>query len=425
VAFLRLRSLTRLSRAIWYIARSCVDDSGLATRPSPSPVMHVVHVIPSVTPKNGGPSEAIVRMCRVLNANGVDTHVLTSDYDGPKQRLAGDSRSAIASRIGETTFKRVWFDLYTTAPGVIPWLLKRVRRYDIVHVHAVFSFTSTAAALIARLRRVPYVVRPLGTLAAYGLQSRRSFAKRISLAFVEGPMLRHAAAVHCTSEAERNDVLMVCPQAKTRVIPLSVVNFAVEADSRTRSSEPRAKSPIVLYLSRLSPNKNVHLLLEAFHIVTNRLVDARLSISGDGEQNYVDNLKRQVATLGIAEKVTWTGHVSGVDKAATFAAASVFVLPSSSENFGIAVAEALAAGLPCVLTPGVAIAARVEEVGAGIVAEPNATSIAAAIERYLSSRELRESASRAAKALAASDYSDQRMGNALVQMYREIAGSKS
>jgi glycosyltransferase involved in cell wall biosynthesis len=387
--------------------------------------VRVLHVIPSVTPKNGGPSEAIVRICTALAREGVETHVLTSDYDGPSERVTPQARAAISARIGEITFKRVWFDAYTIAPGMIPWLLVHVRRYDVVHIHAVFSFASTVAALISRLLRVPYVVRPLGTLAAYGLQTRRSLAKRISLTLIERPMLRRAAAVHCTSEAERREVLAVCPQARASVIPLSVVSRENEHKSELRvgTDESRESILVVLYLSRLSPKKNVNLLLEAFSITNNVIHNIKLILSGDGEKSYVDSLKNYAAELGIAEKVTWTGHIAGAEKAAAFAAANVFVLPSSSENFGVAVAEALAAGVPCVLTPGVAIASRVAEAGAGVVADLNAVSIAGAIEYYLASREIRERASKAASALAASDYSDEAMSEALVQMYREITRS--
>ena len=97
-----------------------------------------------------------------------------------------------------------------------------MRNFDVVHIHSLFSFTCVAAALIASWRRVPYVVRPLGTLSEYGVTQRRPWLKRLSLAILEARILRHAAAVHFTSEAEREEAMKLNLPLQGVVIPLAV-----------------------------------------------------------------------------------------------------------------------------------------------------------------------------------------------------------
>ena len=100
-------------------------------------------------------------------------------------------------------------EFYKVAPGMGPWLWRNVRRFDVVHIHALFSFSSTAAAMVARHLGVPYVLRPLGTLSTYGVTRRRPWLKRVSLACLEGPALRGAAAVHFTSASEEREARLL------------------------------------------------------------------------------------------------------------------------------------------------------------------------------------------------------------------------
>jgi glycosyltransferase involved in cell wall biosynthesis len=181
--------------------------------------LRVLHVIPAVTPKNGGPSVAILRITRALHEAAVETCVLTTDDDGRRERLGRTARTSLAARLGRVHFARKWWDAYTFAPGLLFWLIARGGRFDVFHIHALFSFSSTMSALYAILVGKPFVIRPLGTLAEYGLHTRRPRAKRISLLLVERPILARARAVHCTSEAEREDVLAVCPGANAVVLP--------------------------------------------------------------------------------------------------------------------------------------------------------------------------------------------------------------
>jgi glycosyltransferase involved in cell wall biosynthesis len=273
---------------------------------------------------------------------------------------------------------------------------------------------------------VPYVVRPLGTLNQYGVTQRRPWLKQLSLKLVEGPILRHAAAVHFTAEAEREDAEGLGVPMRGVVIPLGIEPFSQGDALVLLGHHPSLKNcRLLLFLSRLDPVKNMEGLLQAYSSCSKALPDTRLLIAGDGEAGYVASLKELAGELGLSDRVVWLGHVEGAQKAAALAAAHGFVLPSFSENFGIAAAEALMAGLPCVLGKGVAIAGEVADAGAGVATSPEPEAIAQALREVLTDDDRRIEMGRRAAALARERYSLDAMGARLHELYSRIRLQKS
>jgi glycosyltransferase involved in cell wall biosynthesis len=382
--------------------------------------MKILHVIPSLSRVHGGPTQAIASMERALAELEVDIETAATDDDGPGRRN-GKLHGQPLSENGALHWyfpKRT--DLYKASPAFARWIAHEVGRYDLLHIHALFSFTTSVAARAAHQRGVPYVVRPLGTLADYGMSQRRPYLKGISMRFVEGPILRRAAAVHFTSEAEAAEARALGIPFKEAIIPLAVepatprVGFEPSPFTRLRGS------PCLLFLSRLDAKKNIEGLLGAVALLKGEMPGLRLLVAGDGTPEYVTSLKARADALGVSEHIVWAGHVEGDAKSAAFAAADVFVLPSYSENFGIAAAEALAAGLPCVLGEGVAIAEDVVQAQAGLTVNTDAQSIAGGLRRIIASQEglLRMSAN--ARQLAQERFSMQAMGARLKQLYTDI-----
>jgi glycosyltransferase involved in cell wall biosynthesis len=176
----------------------------------------------------------------------------------------------------------------------------------------------------------------------------------------------------------------------------------------------------LLFLSRLDAKKNLEGLLAAVALLAPEMPQLRLVVAGAGAPDYESALKAEAQSLGIADRVNWAGHVEGDAKAAAFADADLFVLPSFSENFGIAAAEALAAGLPCVLGQGVAIANDVVAARAGIAVGTDATSIAQGLRRIIADHEALPALSANAMRLARERYSIDAMGASLKRLYEEI-----
>jgi glycosyltransferase involved in cell wall biosynthesis len=350
--------------------------------------MKVLHVIPSVAACRGGPSAAVLAMARHLNVAGVEADIVTTDDDGV------GNLNVRHLQFSEFEGTRVNF-LPRWSPAVrllrefqysadfSRWFRANGKNYDGVHVHAIFSFLSTRAMQLARTMRIPYLVRPLGLLDPWSLK-QKWLKKRLYFKVWEAENLRHAAAVHCTSPGERSNVLAVLPRARAELIPHGVDMPILSTELARVGSEKR-----IIFMSRWHPKKNIPLLLEALAFI--RSEPWQLVLAGAAADGYEYVVREKIVELGLEDRVSCPGHVTGEAKARLLYGSDIFVLPSVSENFGIAVAEAAACGLRCVVTPGVDLAEVVRDLGIGAVCEATAHALAAALSielRYTHDREL-------------------------------------
>jgi glycosyltransferase involved in cell wall biosynthesis len=383
--------------------------------------MKVLHVIPSLSHVHGGPTRALALMEGALAEQGVTVETATTDDDGPGRHNGKACGQPLQENGAVHWYFSKALEFYKPSPAFARWIARNVHHYDLVHIHALFSFTTPAAAWAARRAGVPYVVRPLGTLNGYGMNRRRPWLKALSMRFVEGPLLRQAAAVHFTSEEEAAEARQLGIAMREAIIPLGVeTGAAVSPGPNGSRFAGLGGSPCALFLSRLDAKKNVEGLLDAVTLLKDEMPGLRLLVAGDGLPDYVASLKARAQSLGISGRVTWAGHVEGAAKADAFAAADVFVLPSFSENFGIAAAEALAAGLPCLLGEGVAIARDVVAAGAGAAVSTDPQSVADGLRRIMASNEGLVVMSANARRLAQERFSTQAMGASLKHLYTGI-----
>jgi glycosyltransferase involved in cell wall biosynthesis len=365
-------------------------------------------------------------MARALAPFGVRSDVSTTDDDGPGLRL---KNVPLGTPLDRQDFRVFYFpkqtEFYKTSLPLATWLRRNVRAYEAVHIHALFSFSSLASGMISRQLRVPYIIRPLGVLNEWGMKNRRRWLKNLSFRLLEAPLLRGAAAIHFTSEQELAEADMLGPWPQAAIIPLGLDLTPFDhmpAATEFPARRPRAAGKtIVLFLSRLDPKKGVERLIEAFALCAGSHPDALLVIAGAGDAAYVDSLRSQASRAGIADRVEWAGHLEGAEKLAALASASVFVLPSSSENFGIALLEAMAARLPCISTQGVALAADASRHGAVLAGDGSPAWLAEKISLLLRDDGARAALAQKAAAVCREHYSLDAMGSALAALYRRIA----
>ncbi len=387
--------------------------------------MRILHVIPSLSPSSGGPSVALPAMAWSLAVLGVNVTVLTTDDDGPGRRLA-DVKHGVAMDQGGWTLIRFpkQTEFYKVSLPMHRWLRAHVREFDLVHIHAVFSFVSLAAGRAAAAAGVPFIVRPLGVLNCWGMENRRRRVKALSFRCLELPLLRRAAAVHYTSHLERQEAARFGLTNLQCVIPIGIdpVPFtSLPPAAIFASKHPEAaKTRNLLFLSRIDVKKGLDLLITAFARIAPQQSDVRLVICGAGDPAFIGSLKNLAASLGVSARITWAGQLAGEMRLAAFAAAQMFVLPSHSENFGIALLEAMAAGLPCISTDQVALAADAARDGGVKLAAREPSALAEAMNDLLDSKQQREALSHAAQKLVRERYSLSAMGQGLHQLYQDI-----
>lgn len=391
-----------------------------ATNPDRGWFVTVLHVIPSLAAAHGGPSRAMALIEQALKGQGIATETATTDDDGARGRVDRAQVDLCREDSADRRYFRKTTDPYKISIAFLRWITAHVRDYQVLHIHALFSFTSTVAALVARRSGIPYVIRPVGTLAPYGMGKRRPWAKKLSVALFERRILRDAAAIHCTSVDEQNQVAALGFCAPGVVIPLAL-DPAPSADVAAFLARfPNVQPGFVLFVGRLNPVKNLESLLGAIALCADALPEQQWVIVGDGAPDYSAQLRQLADKLAISDRVLWAGHLEGGVKAAAFSLAKLFVLPSFSENFGIAAAEALQGGLPVVLGTGVAISRQVASAGAGKAVEPVPDAIAGAVRAYLLDPVALAQAAAKAKRLAEEEFSLAVMGARLAALYDNI-----
>jgi len=386
--------------------------------------LKVLHVIPSLSPVAGGPSLALPVMERALAAAGIEVTVATTDDDGPGRHADVPLGQAVKTAGSTRYYFRKQTEFYKCSRPLSRWVADHVTDFDLVHVHALFSHTSNSAARSACRRDIPYVIRPLGVLNRWGMRHRRRWLKWLSFHCVERPILRRAAAMHYTSRVEKIEAEQAGATARAAVIPLGIELAGFEnlpgPDLFLARFPEAAGRSLVLFLSRLDAKKGLDLLLPAFASVKRIHPQARLVVAGDGEETLCRHLKSEAQRLGLKDDIIWPGFLRGAEKLSAFAAATVFVLPSYSENFGIALVEAMAAGVPCVTTEGVAVAEDIRERGAGWVVPPDTAPLAQALTLALGDDDARIRKAASARRLAHERFSSAAMGSALSGLYAEL-----
>lgn len=395
--------------------------------------MNVLHVVPSFPPayRYGGPVAAAHAMAKHLGQGGVDVTVYTTDIDGDENLEVPTGEPTTQDGVDVVYHRARSPRAFTFSPALASALRDDVASYDLVHVHSVLNHPTTAAARACRSEDVPYLVRPCGILdrTAFRKPYEDGFAAWLSrlrkwsyLHLVESSNLETAAAIHYTSEAEREASRWALDGHEGFVLPLGVdpPDLPDRGKARARVAKRWNADPAVpwmLYLSRIDPVKGLDLLLPALEEIES---EAILLLAGSGDPDYESTVDERIERLGLRGRVIRTGFVTGDAKRHLLAASDLFTLPSVHENFGIAAVEALSAGLPVVLTSGVAVHDAVQEAKAGLVPDRTVSSIAEALSTLATRENLRQRMGENARALARERYNWERIAADLVDQYERI-----
>jgi glycosyltransferase involved in cell wall biosynthesis len=384
--------------------------------------IRVLHVIPSVASFRGGPSQVIRMVAEGLAERGVSVQVATTDDDGPR-RLPVPLGAPVQE--GKVTY---WYFARQIRPYICSWQLaswlwRRAREFDLVHIHTVFSYASTAAAMIAKAWGVPYIVRPLGVLNRWGFENRKPFLKRLSFAAIDKRILSHAAAVQYTSEQERVEAERLCPGLPSVILP-NPVRISETWDPPPNLSRSGAPEPVLLFMSRLDQKKGLDLLIRAFAKVKRRFPESRLAVAGSGDDAWEKSLRALAEKEQVADRIEWAGFVSGAAKRRMLERAALFVLPSYSENFGVAVVEAMAAGLPVVISDQIGIHPAITEGGAGLVTPCQVDALSDALIQALADPGALRAMGERGRKVAIAQFSIPVVAEKLVSLYQSLLHEK-
>lgn len=339
--------------------------------------MKILQIVPSVSLIYGGPSQMVLGLSKALAKEGIKLTIITTNSNGDQNQKSLDV--PLQTPINQDGYDIIYFQCspfkrYKFSLDLLNWLAKNANNFDLAHIHALFSPVSTAAATICRNKKLPYILRPLGTLDPADLEKKK-YLKKLYGNLLEKPNLKGSIGVHFTSQKEADISVKFGVKTNDLVIPLGV-NLPDKLPPLNRTREKFGidnNTTLILFMSRIEPKKGLNLLIPALQSLLNQDKKFHFVLAGSNPQDqiYEDSIKNQINNSILAKYTTITGFVDGEIKLGLLQDADLFVLPSYYENFGIAVAEAMAVATPVVISNQVYIWQEIEAAKAGWICECN------------------------------------------------------
>jgi len=374
-------------------------------------------------PAAGGPPSVVSRLAAAEAALGHEVCITAPESPGREGQIDLSLRSvpgiervkirylARSSALFQSRAAREYLD------GLIAGV-------DVVHMHGVWGAVLKTAGALAHGRGIPYVVAPHGTLYPWSLKRKR-LKKQLGLLLGYRRMLNEAAALHALNVDEEGAMRGLGLRPEVVILPNGV--FPAEIDPLPERGVFRAAHPVlnnkpfILFLSRLHPGKGLIHLADAFEIVARENAQVQLVVAGpdSGAKGALEDRLRQA---GLEGRAHLTGPIYGSMKMAALVDATCFCLPSEHETFSMAITEALACGLPVVISENCHYP-EVTEVGAGEVVRLDAKALAGALGRIIGDAGIRQRMGQAGRALVTERFTWPRVAERAVGVYERIRAS--
>ena len=298
--------------------------------------MKVLTFITSISLKGGGPSRSVPMLVKGLAELGVDITLMTYWSDDMNTHALDGTSAKL--KVLRPDFSRSQMEEYIIS-----------EKFDVIQLQSMWDLRYHIVAKTARKHRIPYIITPRGMLEPWCL-SQKKWKKKLAMALYQMKDIKRSACVFTTAEMEALHVRDLGVD-----VPMVVLPNGIETDSYPcRISKDKVKKQI-LFLSRIHIKKGIELLIDAFDRIIKKNADMDdwiVAIVGNGEEEYIRELKRKVEGLNLRDKVKILAPVFGDAKVKLYQESSIFCLPSYSENFGMVIAEAMSCGVPCITTNG-------------------------------------------------------------------------
>lgn len=352
--------------------------------------MKILHVVPSMSPRTGGPSLNTFALSQALIELGHQSTIACTDADTPAQARDNGQRIGLADldvspdqimEIFPVSHFRRWGYSRAMSHG----LTNLVRDADVVHVHSMNLYPQFLAWSEAKSSRTPFVLSPHGALSSW-IAGRGRLRKAVNNRLWQNHMVRDASAVHFSSHQELQRATSFTTKGEVVVIPNGLNLELLRTDGGSGCFRTQwlaeASGPIIMNHGRLSKVKGLDILIQAFSQL-DRSLNAHLVFVGSDDEGIGDQLTTQARSLNVEQYLTFVPHLERSDLVDALKAADVWALPSHSDSFGLAVVEAMAAGKAVVASTHVSIAPDASSEEALMMVPNEADAFASEIGRLL------------------------------------------
>ncbi|WP_435022169.1 glycosyltransferase [Tundrisphaera sp. TA3] len=302
--------------------------------------------------------------------------------------------------------------------------LASIRRADAVHFHGLWQVHTRLGTKAARQSNVPYLMAAHGMAEPWALR-HKALKKKVYTALVEGKNLRRASCLHALSRPEIGHLRAIAPRTPVCLVP-NGVDLRPFDDLPARAELERdhpelAGKFVVLFFGRVHRKKGLDLLAKALGSIRTDHPDVHVLLAGLDDGALAPFLA-QAEAEGVRDRITYVGHVSGAGARRVWGAADAFILPSYSEGFSMAILEALACRLPCLVTTACHFG-ELEPAGAALVVEPTEAGVTQGLRNLIEmGADQRAAMARNGRALVESRYTWDRQAERLAGVYRWVAG---
>lgn len=302
--------------------------------------MKVVHVVPAISEEASGVSYSVVRLCESLIAQGRDVTLAVLDW--APLPSSPPFLKTFPLGLGPRRLGR--------SPEMLRWLMRETAegRVDVIHNHGMWQMNAVYPGKVVKSRKTKLVIAPRGAFSTWAM-SHGSRLKKIFWPVLQRPALAQASCFHATAEAEHEDIRRLGFKQ-----PVAIIPNGIDVPELLPKSQHSHRT--LLFLGRIHPKKGVDVLLNAWAAVMDRFPDWRLLVVGTdtgygAQSGYLEEMKELAAKVKL-KRMKFVEPLYGEAKLSAYREADLFVLPTHSENFGMTVAEALAAGTPVIVTKG-------------------------------------------------------------------------
>ncbi len=380
--------------------------------------MKILHVLTDMLTDSGSPALSVCGMAEAVAAREHEVSIVCLKREGTAIQPQGVLVRGFAA--DRQSARMASADLRA-------YLQQNVRHFDVVHIHGLWQSPAHYAATAARQSKIPYILAPHGQLESGVPKNGGRLKQSINWLLRDSAILHHAAAIQCLNISEMKHSPALQGQKNTIIgngIPASVCeNLPARGSWRheIQSTLGQPDRPLALFLGRIDPKSGLERLLPHWPAILKTHPDVLLVIAGTGDKPYIDTLNNLIDKHHLTGHIVWTGELAGLAKWRTLVDSDVFILPAHQANTSPAIIEAMAAGLPVVLTRECHFD-EVEEHHAGVIIEHgDMSAFATSVSELLGNHEILSSMGQNARTLVRSHFTWEVTGEKLERLYESLA----